>query len=183
MSFLPENYEVPDSGSGYMKFRVGANKFRVLSSAIVGYETWVEEDGKRKPKRYPAGVSIPVEEIGDEPKHFWAFVVWNYDDKKVQILHIIQKSVMKAMRALEVDEDWGDPKQYDLVVTRQGTTKEDTEYQTQPKPKSELDKGIVKFYEDLDINLEALFSGGDPFKDLLTAEDEKNIEDDIPFNN
>jgi hypothetical protein len=47
-SFLPERYEVPKTGGAYMKFRQGANKFRILSAPIIGYECWTED---RKPVR------------------------------------------------------------------------------------------------------------------------------------
>jgi len=111
-----------------------------------------------------------VSEIGDEPKHFWAFVVWNYKDEKVQILEVTQKGIMKAIRNLVNDEDWGDPKNYDLVVTREGEGLE-TEYSVNPKPKTELDKGIQVFYKDLNINLEALFDGDDPFSTNIKVDE------------
>ena len=36
--FLPENYKSPEGN--YMKLQDGENTFRVLSSAIVGWEYW-----------------------------------------------------------------------------------------------------------------------------------------------
>jgi len=177
MSFLPENYEIPSADTGYMKFVKGENRFRVLSSAIVGSETWIEDkDGNRKPKRWPLNENVPVEEIGDTIKHFWAFVVWNYNDEKVQILEITQKSIMKSIQALTKDEDWGSPKDYDIVVTREGEGLE-TEYQVNPKPKKDMDAGIKRFYKDLNINLKALFKNGDPFsnEEPITDEDLESI--------
>jgi len=170
MTFLPKDYNIPDASTGYMKFKLGENRFRVLSSAIVGFESWIDEEGKRKPLRWRMGVDMPVEKIGDDPKHFWAFVVFNYKDEKVQILEITQKGIMKSIKALTNDEDWGDPKDYDIVVTREGEGLE-TEYQVQPKPKKELDKGILQFYKDLSINLDNLFEGLDPFKAEITESD------------
>ena len=38
-NFLPEGYKLPDN-KGYAKIKDGENDFRVLSSAIVGYEYW-----------------------------------------------------------------------------------------------------------------------------------------------
>lgn len=173
--FLPENYTVPSSSDGYMKLTQGENRFRVLSSAIMGSETWIEEGNSRKPKRWPFGVSVPVEEIGDDGvKHFWAFVVWNYNAKKVQILEITQKGIMRSIRAMTKDEDWGDPKKYDIVINREGEGKA-TEYTVSPKPHKELDGAIKRHYEELTINLEALYEGLDPF-----AEASKKVEDDIP---
>lgn len=161
-TFLPPDYEVPTSESGYMKFKQGENRFRVLDSAVMGTETWIDEDGARKPLRFKIDQNIPAESIGDSLKHFWAFPVWNYDAKKIQILQITQKGIQKSIRALTKDTDWGNPKGYDLVVTREGEGL-DTEYQVNPKPHSELDPGIIQFYKDSNINLEALFTGDDPF--------------------
>lgn len=164
MSFLPDKYEIPSASTGYMKFKQGENKFRILSNAIVGWESWVvDEEGNRKPLRWRMGEKVPAEKIGDNPKHFWAFVVWNYNEEKVQILEITQKGIMRAIKALTADEDWGDPRNYDIVVIRTGEGME-TEYQVKPKPKSKLDEGILRFYKDLTINLEALFEGKDPFE-------------------
>jgi hypothetical protein len=42
--FLPTNYEVPVSDGNYMKLKIGENRFRVLSSAIVGYEYWTKDN-------------------------------------------------------------------------------------------------------------------------------------------
>lgn len=170
--FLPSDYEIPDSSTGYMKFEEGENRFRVLSSAIIGWESWVKDkEGNRRPKRWRMEEQIPAEEIGDDPKHFWAFVVWNYKTERVQILEITQKGIMRSIKALTKNEKWGDPKNYDIVVTRTGKTMQDTEYQVTPDPKEDLDKGIKKFYEDLEIDLEALYRGEDPF----TKEGEFNI--------
>lgn len=174
--FLPEKYEMPDASSGYFKFKLGENRFRVLSSAIVGYESWVEEDGKRKPLRWKMGTSMPADKIGDDPKHFWAFVVWNYKEEKVQILEVTQKGIMKAIQALTRDDDWGSPKDYDIVVTREGEGLE-TEYQIQPKPKKDIDEDILNFYNKININLDALFDGADPFKteEKISEEDMEQI--------
>jgi hypothetical protein len=175
-SFLPDKYEMPEALTGYMKFKPGENKFRVLSSAIVGYETWTEDkEGNRKPTRFKMGEKIPVDKVGTDPKHFWAFVVWNYSEEKVQVLEITQKGIMKSIQSLVSDEDWGDPNEYDIVVTREGEGL-DTEYQVNPKPKKELDSGIVRFYKDLKINLDALFEGKDPFKSGDEIEAEKELK-------
>ena len=163
MSFLPKDYSEPVT-SNYMKFEKGQNKFRVLSSAIVGMEYWVTEGDKRKPVRKQMDEPIPVGELetDDRPKHFWAFIVWNYKTDTVQILHITQKTIRTAIKDLVKMEDWGDPKGYDITITRKGDGF-DTEYTTLPSNKSKTDEGIIKLYEDMNIDLQKLFSGDDPF--------------------
>lgn len=168
--FLPEGYEVPNSSGNYMKFLDGANRFRIMSSPVIGNEVWrTEKDGSRKPYRYHMGEKITIESSEDyeNTKHFWAMAVYNYDNESIQILEITQKGIQKALRALAEDSDWGSPvgtNGYDIVVTRSGQ-KLETEYQVQPKPAKKLTDGIEQAYKDMHINLEALFSGDDPFKE------------------
>ena len=181
MSFLPSNYKVP-TDSKYMKFQAGDNMFRVLSDAITGWEWWTSEtiDGKevRKPNRVMEEAAIPASEIDDEqlPKHFWAFVVWNYKDERVQILEITQKSIQMKIRALSQSKGWGDPKGYDIQVSRSGE-KLATKYELMPIPPEKVDEEIMKKYKEMSINLPALFTGDDPF-----SKEEKVNLDEIPEN-
>lgn len=165
--FLPTNYEVPQSGGNYMKFKDGENRFRIMSSPILGWEIWKDmPDGGRKPLRQEMSKPFTINEVDDptQIKHFWAMVVYNYQEESMQILEITQKGIQKALRALSADADWGSPVQsYDLVVTKTGQ-KLETEYTVMPKPAKKLDPGIVKLYEDLQIDLTALYRGEDPFK-------------------
>jgi hypothetical protein len=160
MSFLPTGYEAPKTGGNYMKFMKGTNRFRVLSNAIVGYEYWLDEGNQRKPVRVREFDEIPQGHTKDA-KHFWAFTVYNYQEEKVQILEITQKSIMSAIEVLVKDEDWGDPKGYDIVVTRTGDGLE-TEYQVNPKPHSDID------VEAPTVDLTKLFTGEDPFSSGTT---------------
>jgi hypothetical protein len=168
MTFLPDKYQIPDTGAKYMKFKKGDNRFRILSSPILGYEWWVETEEGRKPKRVPMDAQISPDELDpseDPPKHFWAMVVFDYDDEKVKVLEITQKSIMRNLRGLSEDEDWGDPKGdggYDIVVERTGEGFE-TRYSVKPKPRKKLKSGVMQMYEDMNIKLEALYKGDDPF--------------------
>lgn len=202
--FLPENYVEPTM-SNYMKLVDGDNTFRVLSPAIVGYEYWktiTKDDGKegRTPirKRFDENIDLndlETKEDGslDMPKVFWAFVVYNFNDKRIQILEITQASIRKAIEPLIKNPKWGDPKEYNLVITKSGQ-KLDTEYHVSPEPKEKLDESIIKKAAEMKIDLEELYSGGDPFKNAtqtivepnkakekaITANDEVNL-DEIPF--
>jgi len=198
-AFLPNDYTVPESGSNYLKFpNEGSYKFRIMSSPILGFETWVDENGKqRPPQTRPQKGDKPSRKRMDENwetsefpypekiKHFWAMIVWNYELEKAQILQLTQKTIQKPLRAIANDEDWGSPvgeDGYDIVVTRTGLSLNDTEYSVTPKPKKKLEKGIEQFVKDLNINLEALFSGGDPFvskEDAISAEDIKEIDKNL----
>lgn len=163
--FLPTDYEVPASQGNYMKLKIGENRFRVLSSAIVGYEYWNKEN---KPVRArtlweetPADARLDKDErtgaMVFKPKHFWAFLVFNYENKKPQILELTQKSIMGAIQAYVRNPKWGDPKGYDLSITGEGEGL-NREYSTIAEPHSECPIQNVPH-----VDLNELYEGGDPF--------------------
>lgn len=168
-NFLPKNYKEPVT-SKYMKFEQGDNNFQVLSSAIVGSEIWTtDDDGKRKPIRKRVGDEPTMNELEFKdgkailPKHFWAFVVFNQDAEEVQILEITQKTIQRSIKSIVSNPKWGDPveKGYSFTVSKDGQGME-TSYMVTPNP-DKLDPGVKQLYEDMNINLEALFDGDDPF--------------------
>ena len=187
--FLPTNYEAPKSTSGYMKLQDGLNKLRVLSSAIVGYEYWNTDNKPVRSKEYPSNpTDIRVEKDGSKSKikHFWAFCVWNYKADKdkdgndvgmVQILEITQKTIQNGIMSLVNDEDYGDPKQYDLKITRSGEGLE-TSYSVMPSPAKELSMEVATAFAEKKVNLEALYASGDPFADT-SYEGDKEEEIDL----
>jgi hypothetical protein len=88
-----------------------------------------------------------------------AFVVYNRDLDKVQILEVTQSTIQRELTSLEKDKDWGDLKEYDIEIERTGNDKNTTKYRVTPKPKSPLPKELK---EGLPV-LEALYLGVDPF--------------------
>jgi hypothetical protein len=177
-NFLGADYKLPET-SNYMKFKDGDNTFRVLSSAITGWQYW-NEAGKpvrRKDNWNKVPDDIRTEKDGSvRINHFWAFVVWNYDAQKVQILELTQKGIMKYIQSLVKNPKWGDPKKFDIVVNRTGTGF-DTEYTCTANPHSEIDKSIIEKYKAMTINLEALYSGSDPFMLDATVEPDNSDEE------
>lgn len=202
--FLPEGYEVPKAtGGAYMKLKQGQNRFRILSAAITGYEYWTEA---RKPVRsrqlwrtIPADADITGER-GWNPKHFWAMVVYNIDEKAIQILEITQSTILSAIQELIHNEEWGDPRNYSLTITRKGE-KLETEYSVVPSPAKPTPDDVLKQYQEKAINLDALFEGKNPFeaeersgdidasefrpkvvKDRIAADDMLSPEDEAALN-
>lgn len=160
-SFLPNDYEVPQSNGNYMKFEKGDNKFRILSTPIMGWESWEDKKPIRRHMNNPFS-TLEVEDP-EQIKHFWAMVVYNYQAEKVQILEITQKGIQKTLKVLATDEDWGNPVQaYDIVVNKTGE-KMETKYEVLPKPAKAMAKEILEAYEAMHINLSALYEGEDPF--------------------
>jgi hypothetical protein len=161
MTFLPSGYKVPESVSNYMKFKEEKNKFRVLDSAITGYEWWTEDASGRHPNRTKT-MEEAVDQGVDPIKHFWAFPVYNYQQKAVQILEITQKTIMNGIKELVKSEDWGDPKGYDITVGKTGE-KLETVYSVMPSPVKPISQEIVDKYKEMDLDLTALYRGDDPF--------------------
>ncbi len=169
MTFLPKGYEVPKNSGDYMKLKEeGTYKLRILSDAKTGYEYWSTEG---KPVRSPAPFEDRPKDIRPEQdgtpgkiKHFWAFAVWNYKEERVQILELTQSTIQTAINDLYIINEWGDPKGYDLVITRK---KEEgfVKYQVQPLPHKPVAGNITAAYEAKPVNLNALFDGGNPFEE------------------
>lgn len=160
--FFPNSdYEIADT-SNYTKFPVGETKFRVLSSAVIGFEYFKESDNS------PVRSKEPFEErptdIKGDIKEFWAFIVYNYKAKRVQIAEISKKSLKEQMMNYIKNPDWGSPKNYDVTVSRKGTGMNDTKYTIVCSPPKPTDASILAQFKSMKIDLNALFAGMDPFQ-------------------
>jgi len=183
--FLPEGTEIPQAPSNYMKLEEGENVIRALSSVVIGYEYWTGEEKDRKPVRVKDFDEVPDEfknnkDNRNNAKYFWAFVVYNFETKSIQILEVKQKGIMSGIERLTKNAKWGNPKDYNLIINKVKTGSEprDVEYNVMPEPKEKLEADILKRYSEMTIDLGALFTGDDPFG---KKEDQVN-PDDVPAN-
>lgn len=174
MDFLPKDYKEEEGRSNYLKLTEGEHTFRVLSSALVGYEEWID----KKPVRYALD-DLPNEphDFDRPPKRFWAFVVWNVDLEKIQILEITQKTIQRQITALVKSKAWSDIFSYDITIIRTGKGLDDTEYTVQPLPPTPLSSEITSKFKASNIDLKELLTGGDPFAKKLTEDIE--VPDDL----
>lgn len=171
-TFLPSNYSKPKVNSNYLRFEEGENKFRILSDAITGFIDWDKSGDKPKPIRTPE----PQPALGENKvKHFWSFVIWDYKEQKVKILEITQSGIQEDIMALHGNEAWGNPQKYDLVITRKGKEL-DTKYSVVAIPPTDLDPEITRLYEALNLDLNKLFEGKDPFEDVKTEEPKEEVK-------
>jgi len=185
MSFLPEGEQIPASNGKYTKFVEGENRFRVLSSAITGWELWVEgKPVRRKDKSEFTTDQLAKADINKftgmkkVPQYFWAFLIWNYQTEQVEILEVPQVTIMRGIEDYLKDADYGnDPKEYDLIVIRDESG-EKVEYRVKAKPPKAMDEGIKEFAKDMKINLNALYKGEDPFATEFEMTDEQMDEVD-----
>lgn len=161
MSFLPNDYKPPVSGGSYLKLTQGDNKFRILSNSLVGFEGWVDKQPVRG-KTFQE-VSQKSGNQAERIKEFWAFVVYDLSDNQIKILSLTQATIKDAIYDYYRDEDWGDPKDYNLNIKREGEGM-DTRYTVIPAPKSKVTKEMEQAYKDTPVNLDALFDGDNPFE-------------------
>jgi hypothetical protein len=177
-TFLPENYQVPDKAKQFMKLEVGDNHFRILSSPLLG---WVFFNEENKPVRrsFEEG-EFTHEELAElkakrndkgefeGSRHFWIMLVWSYKYNAPKILELTQISIIKPLCGLIEDEDWGDLRGFDINIKREGTGKNDTEFTTTPKPHKPLAPEIEDVIETLDksrlLDLNAIWKGEYPFQ-------------------
>ena len=175
-AFLPKNYKRPDNSKQFLKLEQGENRFRIISSALLGWGLFSSE---KKPIRKPFDEEFTADEIAEikplkyddgtvsTPRHFWVFFVWDYSTKSIKVLEVTQASIMKQMEKLFQDEDYGtNPSTYDIVIDREGTGKNDTTYTLRPKPPKPLAKDIVKIIESNQdkAELSAVLDGKYPFE-------------------
>lgn len=159
MKFLPDDYEAPKSSGNYMKLQDGENKIRILSAPVLGWEDWIE----KKPIRFPFDKKPTKSNDPKKPvRHFWAMIVWNYNEEKIQILQITQATIRSNIETLCKDEDWGAPYFYDIKIIRKGEGV-DTEYMVNPLPHKEIAAKVIEAFKEKPIRLEALFDDADPF--------------------
>lgn len=157
--FLEQGYEVPQSGGGYFKLKDGENRFRILSKPIIGWLDWKDKVPFRfQMKSKPEKSFDPAKKV----KHFWAFVVFDYSDKTTKVFEITQASIQSSIANYSKNEEWGAPFDYDITITRKGKDM-DTEYFVSPSPKKILLDEYKKIASAKPVNLQALFTGGDPW--------------------
>lgn len=160
MNFLPEDYEAPKMGGSFMKIQTGENKIRILSQPILGWEEWTKD---KKPVRYRFD-KRPDKPIDPKqpPRHFWAFIVWNYTQEAIQILHVTQAGIRKGIEALCNDADWGPPFGYDIKIIKEGEELK-TKYMVNPLPHKPVSLAIAEAFNEKPCWLDALFTNDDPF--------------------
>ena len=168
MAFLPDDYLQPETKSNYLKFKKDWDtEFRVLSDSITGFVYFNKENKSIRSREEPTDweSKSKIDERTNKPtppKHFRAFSVYDYDTKNICILEVTQKSIQTAMMNYYKNAKRGDPKDYDLTVTRSGEWLK-TEYTVIPNPKTEVDKNILTKYFDAQIQLDKLYDWLDPF--------------------
>ncbi|MFZ9656126.1 MAG: hypothetical protein ACO29V_10785 [Limnohabitans sp.] len=167
-------------------------RFAPLGTAsLTGWEAWLTtSEGKRKPCRFNDEPTVSelserakseggsfTDQYGNpsKPKLFIAFFVWNYEHQQVQLFQASQSSIVEQLENQLSDQEVAeDMESWDLELTRAGTGL-DTRYTLMLKPGRRKRGGKLtaegasaqaawEAAEAEGYNLEALLTGGDPFK-------------------
>ena len=169
MGYLPDDYEVPEPVSAYLKFSEGSTTFRALTSPIIGWEYWIEKGGKRTPIRVKDVEEVPdnVRNASDNKnrqKHFWMLVVLDRDSGEVKVLEITQIGIIRDLSSFIRNEKLGDLRDYDIMINKVGKDR-NTKYSVSSLGKEKLSKEVQRMVDDklAAIDLEKVFYGESPF--------------------
>lgn len=182
-SFLPDDYDVPAEGGSFMKFEDGDNRFRILTPPVIGWQGW---KGNKPFNREGVEKNIADDEVDVDEKfgtgkpkisHFWAFIVWDYQADQISVLQLTQKTIMKAIQEYSKDEDWGNPTEYDLTVTKRKEG-DFIKYSVKPSPHKDVKEAIQEAFDESELDLHEIFFA-DREED---GDDEDEDEDETPRN-
>jgi hypothetical protein len=175
MAFLPsvDNRPAKTEGSGkYFKPGMGTSEIRILSDAITGYVYWSSNNKPIRSEFHPGTPhDIRMDERAGKPetiKYFWAMIVLDLKDDQIKIWEVTQGTIREQIEALYDNPRWGHPNQYDLSITRSGE-KLETSYVVQPNPKEPVNPAVLTRFAEYPVNLQALYSGGNPFESAPTT--------------
>ena len=199
-NYLPDNEMEESTESDWLNITEnGTYRMRIMgikgddNQFMEGWEVWEEyedENGSKRSRphrsKFVQGAKAPQElldlERNGDARYFRMFVV--FYEGRPKIYEVRQKTIRRQILELTRDEEWGDPRDYDIAVTRSGQGKE-TSYNVMPKPKEPLTPEMLQRVEDARIDLQAIWEGGQPFGALEsdsdarmeeTGNDQENIE-------
>jgi hypothetical protein len=160
-NFLPDDYEVPQNASNYLRLKSAETRFRIMSKPVIG---WIDWDSEKKAHRYQMAEKPKTSFDTSKPiKHFWAMVIFDYSDNNIKIFEITQSGIQKDIKALAQDPDWGDPKGYDIKIKKEGE-KMETKYTVTACPHKPITSEMEQAFDDKPVMLKSLFEmGADPF--------------------
>ena len=161
-------------------------RIAILSPEPLEYWTvWGENGDQKKPFRFadePTTQDI-LQELGDftqrmnyegteleKPKFALSFFCFDYEDSKIKVFELGQKTLIKELDNISQQEDYEVIQDWDLVVSRKGL-KMQTEYKILPAPRK---KGMQQVIDDAwseaqnkGYDLGQLMVGGNPFGETL----------------
>lgn len=144
----------------FMKLQLGKNVIRIASNPSRIFQHWEKTtDGKLR-KITCIGDDCPLCAIGHQPSARYQIKVLDKidpDDPQAKVLET-GSAVMRQISNFANDEDYGDPREYDMKIQKEGVGR-DTRYSVTASPKkrpmTEREKNLIDQLPDIqDINKE-----------------------------
>lgn len=161
------------------------HRFRFMAPGITGYLGWLEDGGRTKPVRWHVlPEKLPANIQKDEktgkvmpPRRFIAGLVWDYDREMLAIMELTQKGIIKEILSIMADDDFGDPQEFDIKISKEGTGLQ-TKYSVKGGPLRDAPAAALAALEDPEFfcNIDNLFSGIDPFDPEASSERDEDDE-------
>lgn len=160
----------PEGGSRYIKLpKPGQSiKVRILSDPVVFWEAWKDRKPVRRKSARDFGPGdydlVDAQGKAQSPRYSQAFAAYDYTNGIVGILQIKQSTVLTGLYDIDNSPDWGDVREYDVIIKSADDGKS---YSVLPCPKKPLADEIVREWDAMcafgGFDLGQLLIGGDPF--------------------
>ena len=159
--FFPEGWQPESGGQGdkYLKIKDEV-RVRIIQPPLIYFQAWTEQDGKPKPVRsaqpFPEG-SGPWKEA---PRMVLGLFCYDLDADRVVFWEVTQVSIQRELFNLNADKDFGDPRNYDLKISKTGSGKE-TKYSLRPLAVKPIADHIMQAWnaEHDKIDVEGYYTG------------------------
>lgn len=171
---LTADFEEPVKYGNNFILETGENTLRILSEGLLSCRYWIKEYDSEKEETKSKDVFVPPSQSKNIDHEDWdycySYFVWNYKANKIQIFHCTKKTINQAIDSLIKKPKWGDPKKYDICISKVQKTSNNPlsiNYSVVGIPPEPLDPEIADKWENSGFSRNALyllFEGKDPFE-------------------
>ena len=129
------DYNPPEAESSWLRLEEGTTVIRILSH-VYHFQNHYLPDQKKSVDCTGNIATCQWCQKGNKPRSRWAYYVLNRNTGDVKVFEMGWQ-IFGSILALAKDKDYGDPRNYDLKITRKGTGR-DTEYTVIPGKAAKL---------------------------------------------
>lgn len=174
--FLPKDYKAPEGSSDFFKPQPGDNKLRILTTPIIGWEGWIDGKPFRREgiEKNIEDNEVEINKLSKKPaiSPVWAMLIWDYEEGKVKVWNLTQKTIMAKIVAMNQDKGWGDPKKYDIGVERIEGKR--VTYDVRPYPPQKMPKDVVSAIQATELDAQNSFREIEEEEENKTAHKKAN---------
>lgn len=143
-------------GTDFMRLQEGNNVVRIFTKPYQFTVCWVKDASGANRKVKSALKDCPLIKRGEKPQRRWLLgVLDRKGGGKAKILEV-SSQIMRGIKAIAADPDWGDPKNYDVNVER-GAPGDNPLYHVVSKPHKPLTDeekaAIEQFHKNTDLKV------------------------------